>query len=38
MLFSFSPHKFLGGPGTVFLVLIKIISNLVPDNPGGEEL
>jgi selenocysteine lyase/cysteine desulfurase len=32
----FSPHKFLGGPGTSGVVLIKkLYQNLVPDNPGG---
>jgi hypothetical protein len=36
MLFSFRLIKFLGGPGTSGVLLIKIIKNLVPDNPGGE--
>ena len=33
----FSPHKFLGGPGTSGVLLFnkKLYQNLVPDNPGG---
>jgi selenocysteine lyase/cysteine desulfurase len=33
----FSPHKFLGGPGTsgVLVFNSKLYKNLVPDNPGG---
>ncbi|HEX8576311.1 MAG TPA: aminotransferase class V-fold PLP-dependent enzyme [Flavobacterium sp.] len=33
----FSPHKFLGGPGTSGVLIFnkKLYSNLVPDNPGG---
>jgi YD repeat-containing protein len=33
----FSPHKFLGGPGTsgVLIFNSKLYKNLVPDNPGG---
>ncbi|MCK5815505.1 MAG: aminotransferase class V-fold PLP-dependent enzyme [Flavobacteriaceae bacterium] len=33
----FSPHKFLGGPGTSGVLLFnkKLYKNLVPDNPGG---
>lgn len=33
----FSPHKFLGGPGTsgVLIFSRKLYKNLVPDNPGG---
>ncbi len=33
----FSPHKFLGGPGTSGVVVFdsKLYSNQVPDNPGG---
>jgi selenocysteine lyase/cysteine desulfurase len=33
----FSPHKFLGGPGTEGVLLFneKLYSNKVPDNPGG---
>nr|WP_235848358.1 aminotransferase class V-fold PLP-dependent enzyme [Litchfieldia alkalitelluris] len=33
----FSPHKFLGGPGSsgVLIVNSSIISNKVPDHPGG---
>ncbi len=33
----FSPHKFLGGPGTpgVLVFNSKLYTNLVPDNPGG---
>jgi len=33
----FSPHKFLGGPGTsgVLVFSKKLYSNRVPDNPGG---
>jgi selenocysteine lyase/cysteine desulfurase len=33
----FSPHKFLGGPGTSGVLLFnkKLYKNMVPDNPGG---
>jgi selenocysteine lyase/cysteine desulfurase len=33
----FSPHKFLGGPGTsgVLIFNSKLYNNLIPDNPGG---
>ncbi|RKS94039.1 selenocysteine lyase/cysteine desulfurase [Flavobacterium limicola] len=33
----FSPHKFLGGPGTCGILVFnkKLYQNLVPDNPGG---
>ena len=33
----FSPHKFLGGPGTSGALIFdsKLYSNTVPDNPGG---
>ena len=33
----FSPHKFLGGPGTsgVLVFKKKLYHNVVPDNPGG---
>ncbi len=33
----FSPHKFLGGPGTPGVLIFdsKLYHNLVPDNPGG---
>ena len=33
----FSPHKFLGGPGTSGVLVFnkKLYSNRVPDNPGG---
>ncbi len=33
----FSPHKFLGGPGTPGVMIINknILHNNVPDNPGG---
>lgn len=33
----FSPHKFLGGPGTTGILVFdpKLYSNRVPDNPGG---
>ncbi|WP_182201426.1 aminotransferase class V-fold PLP-dependent enzyme [Paraliobacillus salinarum] len=33
----FSPHKFLGGPGTcgILIVAEKLIENTAPDNPGG---
>jgi selenocysteine lyase/cysteine desulfurase len=33
----FSPHKFLGGPGTsgVLVFAKKLYTNRVPDNPGG---
>ncbi|MBD0824891.1 aminotransferase class V-fold PLP-dependent enzyme [Aestuariibaculum marinum] len=34
---TFSPHKFLGGPGTSGVLIFnkKLYKNLVPDNPGG---
>ena len=34
---TFSPHKFLGGPGTTGVLIFnkKLYKNLVPDNPGG---
>ncbi|MEP3837709.1 MAG: aminotransferase class V-fold PLP-dependent enzyme [Algibacter sp.] len=34
---SFSPHKFLGGPGSSGVLVFnkKLYKNLVPDNPGG---
>ena len=34
---TFSPHKFLGGPGTsgVLIMNKKLYQNKVPDNPGG---
>ena len=34
---TFSPHKFLGGPGTSGVLVFnkKLYKNLVPDNPGG---
>ncbi|MFD1613542.1 aminotransferase class V-fold PLP-dependent enzyme [Gelatiniphilus marinus] len=34
---SFSPHKFLGGPGASGVLIFnkKLYKNLVPDNPGG---
>ncbi len=34
---SFSPHKFLGGPGTPGVLIFdsKLYKNRVPDNPGG---
>jgi selenocysteine lyase/cysteine desulfurase len=33
----FSPHKFLGGPGTSGILIFnpKLYNNAVPDNPGG---
>jgi len=33
----FSPHKFLGGPGTAGVLIFdsKLYKNRVPDNPGG---
>ncbi len=33
----FSPHKFLGGPGTSGILIFnrKLYSNTIPDNPGG---
>lgn len=33
----FSPHKFLGGPGTTGILIFdpKLYTNRVPDNPGG---
>ena len=33
----FSPHKFLGGPGTSGILVFnkKLYTNLIPDNPGG---
>jgi selenocysteine lyase/cysteine desulfurase len=33
----FSPHKFLGGPGTSGILIFnnKLYKNTVPDNPGG---
>ena len=33
----FSPHKFLGGPGTSGVLVFnkKMYKNMVPDNPGG---
>ena len=33
----FSPHKFLGGPGTSGVLLFnkKLYRNMIPDNPGG---
>jgi selenocysteine lyase/cysteine desulfurase len=36
----FSPHKFLGGPGTSGILLFdeKLYKNTVPDNPGGGTL
>jgi selenocysteine lyase/cysteine desulfurase len=34
---TFSPHKFLGGPGTSGVLIFnkKLYKNVVPDNPGG---
>ncbi|RED22723.1 selenocysteine lyase/cysteine desulfurase [Flavobacterium cutihirudinis] len=34
---TFSPHKFLGGPGSCGVLIFnkKLYKNLVPDNPGG---
>jgi len=36
----FSPHKFLGGPGTPGVLIFnkKVYKNLVPDQPGGGTL
>lgn len=33
----FSPHKFLGGPGTTGILVFdpKLYNNKIPDNPGG---
>ena len=33
----FSPHKFLGGPGTTGILIFnsKLYHNAIPDNPGG---
>ncbi|AWI26895.1 aminotransferase class V-fold PLP-dependent enzyme [Flavobacterium pallidum] len=33
----FSPHKFLGGPGTTGVLVFnkKLYHNMIPDNPGG---
>ncbi len=33
----FSPHKFLGGPGTSGVLVFnnKLYKNMIPDNPGG---
>lgn len=33
----FSPHKFLGGPGTTGILIFneKLYTNSIPDNPGG---
>lgn len=33
----FSPHKFLGGPGTTGILIFnkKIYKNIIPDQPGG---
>lgn len=33
----FSPHKFLGGPGTTGILIFdrKLYNNKIPDNPGG---
>ena len=33
----FSPHKFLGGPGTAGVLIFnrKLYTNKIPDNPGG---
>lgn len=33
----FSPHKFLGGPGSTGILIFnrKLYSNRIPDNPGG---
>lgn len=33
----FSPHKFLGGPGTAGVLIFnkKMYSNIIPDQPGG---
>ncbi|MCB0433161.1 MAG: aminotransferase class V-fold PLP-dependent enzyme [Mangrovimonas sp.] len=34
---TFSPHKFLGGPGSSGVLIFnkKLYKNMVPDNPGG---
>ena len=34
---TFSPHKFLGGPGSTGVLIFnkKLYKNLIPDNPGG---
>ena len=34
---TFSPHKFLGGPGASGVLIFnkKLYKNLIPDNPGG---
>ncbi|WP_372753606.1 aminotransferase class V-fold PLP-dependent enzyme [Mariniflexile sp.] len=34
---TFSPHKFLGGPGATGVLIFnkKLYKNLIPDNPGG---
>lgn len=34
---TFSPHKFLGGPGSAGVLIFnkKLYKNLIPDNPGG---
>lgn len=34
---TFSPHKFLGGPGSSGVLIFnkRLYNNLVPDNPGG---
>jgi selenocysteine lyase/cysteine desulfurase len=34
---TFSPHKFLGGPGSSGVLVFnkKLYKNLIPDNPGG---
>lgn len=34
---TFSPHKFLGGPGSSGVLIFnkKLYKNLIPDNPGG---
>lgn len=33
----FSPHKFLGGPGSTGIIIFnkKLYQNKIPDNPGG---
>jgi selenocysteine lyase/cysteine desulfurase len=33
----FSPHKFLGGPGSAGVLIFnkKLYNNIIPDNPGG---
>ena len=37
MQFIFSPHKFLGGPGSSGILIFNkaLYSNKIPDNPGG---